>query len=87
MVTIKLLGGAKKSLSQDVIRFNKDGATVQDVLDFLLDVKPQDTPDLDLNNILIAVNGVDVSGLDGRYSKLKDNDVVTIIPVIHGGEI
>ena len=34
---------------------------------------------------LILVNGKDITVLDGLESKLKDEDVVTIIPFSHGG--
>ena len=54
-------------------------------LDILQKLKPEGTPDLDENNILIAVNGVDSSAIDGKATKLKPDDTVSIIPVIHGG--
>ena len=31
------------------------------------------------------MNGIDSSTLDGFKTKLKDNDIVSIIPIIHGG--
>jgi tRNA threonylcarbamoyladenosine modification (KEOPS) complex Cgi121 subunit len=34
---------------------------------------------------LVAVNGIDSSAIDGYLTKLKHGDVVTIIPIIHGG--
>ena len=34
---------------------------------------------------MIAVNGIDTSALNGFETKLKPNDIVNIIPVIHGG--
>jgi tRNA threonylcarbamoyladenosine modification (KEOPS) complex Cgi121 subunit len=40
---------------------------------------------LDTKNILIAVNGVDSSALAGFDTVLHSNDVITIIPIIHGG--
>lgn len=85
MIRIKLLGGAKKSIGQDEVAFDKDNITINDVCDFLSRIKPPDTPDLDLRNMLIAVNGVDSSALEGRETKLKNDDVISIIPVVHGG--
>lgn len=41
--------------------------------------------DLDTKNILVAVNGVDSSALQGRDTMLRTGDVVSIIPIIHGG--
>ena len=85
MIQVKLLGGAKKSLSTDKMTIDKDNLTIQELLDILQKSKPKDTPELDENNLLIAVNGVDSSALDGKLTKLKDKDIVSVIPVIHGG--
>lgn len=85
MIQVKLLGGAKKSLGTDKLTIDKDNLTVQDLLDILKKSKPNNTPELDENNLLIAVNGVDSSALGGKTTKLKDNDTVSIIPIIHGG--
>ena len=40
---------------------------------------------IDSKNLLIAINGVDSSALNGYATKLEPNDVVNIIPIIHGG--
>ena len=85
MITVKFLGGAKKSFSTDSLSLENDEFTIQDLLDYLLKQKPPKTPELDVNNILVAVNGVDSSAIQGKSTKLKPNDVVSIIPVIHGG--
>lgn len=85
MITVKLLGGAKKSLSADKIEFEKDDSTVSELLDFLQNKIEKNMPSLDVKNILVAVNGVDSSALAGLATKLKHGDVVAIIPVIHGG--
>src|SRR5574342_1391380 len=85
MITVKLLGGAKKALSTDKLEFEKDSATISEILDFLQTQIPKNTHALDIKNILVAVNGVDSSTLDGFETKIKDGDIVSIIPVIHGG--
>ena len=85
MLTVKFLGGAKKSFLTEKIDIDKSDISVSSLLDLLLDLKPDTTPDLDTNNLLIAINGADCSALDGRNSIIKENDVVSIIPVIHGG--
>lgn len=85
MITIKLLGGAKKSFGQDVIEADFDNVTISKLLDYLLSIKPQNTLDLDTKNVLIAVNGADSSALHGHDTILHSGDVVSIIPVIHGG--
>jgi molybdopterin converting factor small subunit len=37
------------------------------------------------SNTLILVNGVEVSALDGEQTEVKDDDVVTLVPISHGG--
>jgi molybdopterin converting factor small subunit/tRNA threonylcarbamoyladenosine modification (KEOPS) complex Cgi121 subunit len=85
MITIKLLGGAKKSFGKDLMELDFDNIAITKLLEYLLSVKPQNTLDLDTNNILIAVNGADSSALQGHNTILHSGDVVSIIPVIHGG--
>lgn len=86
MFTVKFLGGAKKSFLNEKITINKSDISVSELLDLLLDLKPSTTSELDTNNLLIAINGVDCSALEGRKSMIKENDIVSIIPVIHGGD-
>lgn len=85
MITVKLVGGAKKSFSTEKLELEKSDITIKELLNTLLERKPTDSPELDTENILIAVNGVDSSALDGNSTVIKNDDVVSIIPVIHGG--
>lgn len=85
MIVIKLLGGAKKSFGKDLIQTDHDNITIAKLLEYLLSTKPANTLDLDTKNILIAVNGADSSALSGHETILHSGDVVSIIPVIHGG--
>ena len=85
MVSVKLVGGAKKSFSTDQLELDFDDITIQNLLEKLVEIKPENTPTLDTNNILIAINGVDSSALDGKETRIKNSDLVSIIPVIHGG--
>ena len=85
MITIKLLGGAKKSFGTDLVSADLDNKTIQNLLDYLLSIKPKNTLELDTKNILVAVNGVDSSALQGPDTNLRPGDTVSIIPIIHGG--
>jgi len=85
MITVKLVGGAKKSFSTEQLHIDKSDITIQKLLDLLLELKPANTPDLDTENILIAINGTDSSAMEGKSTMIKNNDLVSIIPVIHGG--
>lgn len=85
MITVKFLGGAKKSFSVDSLTVEKTDITIKQLLDFLVKSKPDNNNKLDVRNLLVAVNGIDSSAIDGQLTKLKNDDVVSIIPIIHGG--
>ena len=54
-------------------------------LELLLKTKPKTTSELDVENILIAINGSDSSAMNGKDTIVHNGDIVSIIPVIHGG--
>lgn len=85
MFTVRFLGGAKKSFSVDKLEIDKSDVSINDLLELLVSLKPENTPNLDTENVLIAVNGADSSAMEGRKTMIKNGDVVSIIPVIHGG--
>lgn len=85
MITVKFLGGAKKSFASDKIHINENELNIQKLWNIILEKKPKNTPELDINNTLIAVNGVESSVLKGVHTKLQTDDIVSIIPIIHGG--
>lgn len=85
MFTVKLLGGAKKSLGKDIMEIDKDELSIFELLDILQQNTHNNQQHLDTKNLLVAINGIDSSALDGYSSIIKKNDIVTIIPIIHGG--
>ena len=84
---MKLLGGAKKSFSTDKIVLEKNGITINELINHLIQTKPKNTLEFDTKNLIIAVNGVDSSALQGYDTKLNSNDEISIIPIIHGGSL
>jgi molybdopterin converting factor small subunit/tRNA threonylcarbamoyladenosine modification (KEOPS) complex Cgi121 subunit len=84
MITVKLIGGAKKSFNSDQLQIDKFDITVNELLQLLLKTKPENT-DFDIENILVAINGSDSSAMNGKNTIVRDDDIVSIIPVIHGG--
>ena len=85
MITIKLVGGAKKSFNSEQLQIDRSDISINDLLALLLKVKPDNTSVFDIENILIAINGSDSSAMDGKDTIVHDDDIVSIIPVIHGG--
>ena len=84
MITVKLFGGAKKSFSSDNIKIENNDLSIKELLDLLITNKPEKNK-LDVHNLLVAVNGIDSSAIDGNLTRLKNGDVVSIMPIIHGG--
>ncbi|MFB5623535.1 MAG: KEOPS complex subunit Cgi121 [Nitrosopumilus sp.] len=87
MFTVKFVGGAKKSFPTEYLKIDKSDITIQELIHLLPELKPEDAPELDTDNVLIAINGADSSAMDGKSTKIKDNDVISIIPIIHGGTL
>jgi molybdopterin converting factor small subunit/tRNA threonylcarbamoyladenosine modification (KEOPS) complex Cgi121 subunit len=85
MIHVKLIGGAKKSFNSSQFEITESEISIQELLDLLLKLKPHNTSDLDVENILIAINGSDSSAMNGKSTIIHNNDIVSIIPVIHGG--
>ncbi|HEU5220707.1 MAG TPA: thiamine biosynthesis protein ThiS, partial [Candidatus Nitrosotalea sp.] len=66
MITVKLLGGARKSFASDKLEIQSDSMSISSLLDHLQASISVPSPPLDSNNILVAVNGVDSSALQGK---------------------
>ena len=84
MITIKLLGGAKKAVGKPAVNFDRASASVSDILEFLRTISSQPQL-LQPSNLIIALNGVDSATLDGYSTVVKSGDIVTIVTVVHGG--
>ena len=54
MISIKLLGGAKKSFGKDLIQADFDGVTISKLLEYLLSIKPANTLGADRANAQLA---------------------------------
>jgi len=84
MITIRLLGGARKAVGKQAVDIEKPSASVSEILKFLqgISAKPRL---LQPGNLIVAVNGVDSAAMQGENTVAKDGDTVTIVTVVHGG--
>ncbi len=84
LITINLLGGTKKIVGTSSLVFNRSIASISEILEFLQKnaVAPKI---LDINNIIIAINGIESSALSGNNTIVETGDVITIVSVVHGG--
>ncbi|HEU4604635.1 MAG TPA: KEOPS complex subunit Cgi121 [Nitrososphaera sp.] len=84
MIAIRLLGGAKKAVGKPAVDFDRQSASVAEILQFLTGIST-DSRLLQPNNLIIAVNGIDSAALQGQQTVAKSGDTVTIVTVVHGG--
>tara|TARA_Y100000590_G_scaffold178067_1_gene203259 strand:- start:3864 stop:4631 length:768 start_codon:yes stop_codon:yes gene_type:complete len=85
MITVNFTGGVRKSFETNKITLDKNNLTVNQLIEYLIGIKPKNSASFDGKNLLIAINEIDSSALDGFDTIIKQNDTVNIIPIIHGG--
>ena len=84
MITIRLLGGAKKAVGKTVIDLDWQQSAVSDILEFLQSMSAEPRL-LEPGNLIVAVNGVDSAALAGPATVVNGGDTVTEVTVVHGG--
>lgn len=84
MITVELLGGARKSFPGGPPDIGPGPIPLDEALRRIGEAVPAGAPRLDLANSLVALNGADSSALRG--ARVSDGDTVTIIPIVHGGQ-
>ena len=85
MIKVELVGGAKKLFAAGTIEIERCDLTLNALFDILQDMRLDDAPPLEPKNTLVAINGIDSSAKGGMSYVARDGDVVSVIPVIHGG--
>jgi molybdopterin converting factor small subunit len=78
------LGGIKKITGEEMIRITEPHVKVSYIMD-LLKKSAADPSKLNIDNVVIAVNGVDCSILGGMDASAKEGDEVTVVSIVHGG--
>jgi tRNA threonylcarbamoyladenosine modification (KEOPS) complex Cgi121 subunit/molybdopterin converting factor small subunit len=84
MITIRLLGGAKKAVGRPAVNLDRPSASVSDILNFLTTISAEPHL-LQRSNLIIALNDVDSASLQGNNTLVKSGDTVKIVTVVHGG--
>jgi molybdopterin synthase sulfur carrier subunit len=85
LITIKLLGGIKKTVGQSDLQIDPSlHTTVNDVLCFIQDNYKMKN-EIKQSEVMIAINGIESSILGGNDAVVSSGDVITILSVVHGG--
>ncbi|HEY7226745.1 MAG TPA: hypothetical protein VH481_01310 [Nitrososphaeraceae archaeon] len=83
MITLKLLGSIKKYCGKDNIIINEKEIKLSNIFS-VLNQNISNSQLIDKENLLILINGVDLS-VCGTDQKIKSGDIVTVANLIHGG--
>lgn len=83
MITLKLLGSIKKYCGKDNIIIHEKEIMLSNIFS-VLNQNTNNSNLIDKENLLILINGVDLS-VSGTDQKIKSGDIVTIANLIHGG--
>jgi molybdopterin converting factor small subunit len=83
LITLKLLGSIKKYCGKDSIVINEKEIMLSNIFS-VLDQNVNNSNLVDKENLLVLINGVDLS-ISGTDQKIKSGDIVTIANLIHGG--
>jgi molybdopterin converting factor small subunit len=83
LITLKLLGSIKKFCGKDTIIINEKEIMISNIFS-ILNQDMYNSNFIDKENLLILINGVDLS-ICGVDQKIKSGDIVTIASLIHGG--
>ncbi|MFY9870540.1 MAG: MoaD/ThiS family protein [Candidatus Nitrosopolaris sp.] len=84
MIKLELLGGVKKAVGKPSVILEQASLSISEIL-MLLQRNVKEPRVLTPNNILVAVNGIESSSLNGTDTVVESGDTVTIVTVAHGG--
>lgn len=83
MITLKLLGSIKKYCGKESIIVHEKEIMLSNIFSILYQ-NMSNSKQVDTENLLILINGVDLS-ISGNGKKIKSGDIVTIANLVHGG--
>lgn len=83
MITLKLLGSIKKYCGKESIIVREKEIMLSNIFSILYQ-NMSNSKHIDTENLLILINGVDLS-ISGNGKKIKSGDIVTIANLVHGG--
>ena len=83
MITLKLLGSIKKYCGKESIIINENEIMLSKLFS-ILSQNMTNSRRVDTENLLVLINGVDMS-ISENGQKIKSGDIVTIANLVHGG--
>lgn len=82
---VVLVGHLKRLFGKESIVLEENVGDVRSLIRYLNRLKLDENVVVDRSNTLILVNGVEIFALNGLDTKVNEGDIITLIPVTHGG--
>jgi molybdopterin converting factor small subunit len=83
LITLKLLGSIKKYCGKESIIVHEKEIMLSKIFSILYQ-NMSNSKHIDTENLLILINGVDLS-ISDNGKKIKSGDIITIANLVHGG--
>ncbi|MEM3403961.1 MAG: MoaD/ThiS family protein [Nitrososphaeria archaeon] len=84
-MNVVFVGYLKKVFGKDEIQIRDHLINISELIRYLNTVKIDNEITIKRENTLFLVNEIEISALDGVKTKLNEHDIVTLVPVTHGG--
>ncbi len=92
-INVKLIGALRHAAGTSELSLNcKDNTSIKELINEITREVPALTRSLidqqlenPTPNVLILVNGREISVLNGLGTTLQNNDEIVLVPVVHGG--
>lgn len=93
VVTVRFIGSLRAASKKSKFTLKIERTVkLKDIVNMIIEAQPKlrralIDPELDdpRPNVLLLVNGKEVSVLNGLDTPLKDGDELVLVPVVHGG--
>lgn len=82
---VVFVGHLKMLFGKEYLVLEERVEDVRSLIEYLNRIKLDKSVSVDRRNTLILVNGVEVSALNDLDTKVNEGDVITLVPVTHGG--
>ena len=82
---VVFVGHLKMLFGKEYLLLEERFEDIRSLLEHLNRIKLDKSVSVDRRNTLILVNGVEVSALNGLDTKVNEGDIITLVPVTHGG--
>jgi MoaD family protein len=92
-VSVKFIGSFRSLSGKNMLKLRLCGSSpIRDVVKMIAEEVPKIGPALidpesesPKTNVLVLVNGKEMSALDRFETMIKDGDEVVFVPIVHGG--